>query len=104
MGGSVIKTKVPVIEARDFEMFLMDHTLVDFEIYINPRNLYLVIIFPKIDDAVVYTIKDLEVAYNENKPYYFEPDSEFEKELEKKYGSYSECNEYYIRKYDGSIS
>ena len=95
MNRFLMQTSIPASEYKYMELFLAECGFSDFDIQVSV-NSELVIIFSAKVDALMFKLQCIEQAYNE-KPYYFEPDTEFEIELEKSYGTYSQFDEVYRR-------
>lgn len=86
------------VEIRDFEAFLYDQGFTDFEIFLTYYELTVLVSFKRSEDLVLFKLKDVVGVYRENKPYYFDPDLEFEKEIATKYGLYSDSDSQYFRR------
>lgn len=96
----IVHTDISVSEWGRFKNFLYDNGIYECEINVNPYNYNLEIHFNDRYDAVIYKLKCIEDIFFCFGPYYFEPDTEFECDLEKLYGYYSECDETLYRKAD----
>ena len=94
----VIATDIFATEIRDFEAFLHDQGFIDFDIYLTYYELTVMVSFKRSEDLVMFRLKDTMGTYRENKPYYFDPDLEFEKEIATKYGLFSSADLQYYRK------
>jgi hypothetical protein len=93
----IVKTGVEEFEARDFEYFLRTQNLVSFELKSRSAEMiFLYLVFYSAEEASLYMLKDMETYYHANKPCLFEPDADFERALEQKYGV--ETDDYYKRK------
>lgn len=93
----IITTTIPANEIRDFEFFMYDYGIEDFTIYVNHTTLFLTIGFVTKEEAVLFRLREFDVFYMTHKPFYFEPDTDFEIELEQTYGIYSDADDHYIR-------
>lgn len=95
--NTLFKTGVEECEGRDFEYFLQTENLTRFELLQRPAEMiYMYIMFHDKGEASLYKLKELEKYYHRHKPFLFEPDADFERALEQKYGV--ETDDYYKRK------
>jgi len=94
----VIVTDIFATEIRDFEAFLCDQGFANSEIYLTYHELTVILSFKRSEDLVMFKLKDVMGTYRKNKPYYFDPDLEFEEEIATKYGLYGDADFRYFRK------
>jgi len=93
--GCIVKTGISSLEIRQFELYLIDQKLDVINLTIDCNTLNVVLVFRHDNDALIYKLKGLESHFNENKPFMFEPDVEFENELKRQYGQYTSADMYY---------
>ena len=91
-------------DSWDLELLLMMHGFKDFSIsYVDAPKRKAILMFDHEEDMTVFMLKGILEKLNDNRVFYSpEPEFDFMIRLEKKMKTYSECDDYLVRKMRGT--
>ena len=96
---NIVKTLVHARYANEFDAHLRDTGFAQYEMLVSRESSRLVLIFPNAEDATVFTLKNVNDAFldthAEAEFNYYDSDYDFDTDLAKSLGLYTESENYY---------